>query len=96
MAQPKQEAREKGFFYDFGFPKTLHKNNNDKIICQIGCLLNGAQSVGQVWLRGSSMCLAKKGKWAKGSILPITVPVRRPMSNPPNQVTSPHSSCCTV
>lgn len=25
---------------------------------------------GQVWLRESSMCLAKKGQWAKGSILP--------------------------
>lgn len=42
-----------------------------------------------VWLGGSSVCLAKKGQWAKGSILPTAVPVRRPMSNPPNQTTSP-------
>lgn len=33
MAQPKQKAGEKGLFYDPSFPKTLHKNSNDKVIC---------------------------------------------------------------
>lgn len=69
MAQPKREAREKWSFYDSSFPKTLHKNNDDKVICWIGCSLNGAQSGGQVWLREGSES-AKGGSGPKEAFSP--------------------------